>query len=250
MKNIIQKSGRVLTYVSGGLSVIGFAQGLHSSKQNKTIIDTLNSQDEFKNNIIANQEETIRRSFELVKMTSKTTALSEDNENAVRAGKKIANISEQLKNTSDPSQIEMLTKDLSYHSKNLNSSLHEGSSKIEQLKTTLGDALNSGSNNKYFGNNIIENFQEYLSTLPLEKVGALAHILLCIAILWSIASIVFIFYGDILIRYYKLEERFPKLAKFIQLRRKFQQYYFVIDVSLMVIALLSIIYVNLLVFLN
>lgn len=42
-------------------------------------------------------------------------------------------------------------------------------------------------------------------------------------------SIVFIFYGDQLIIKYKIEERYPKLATIIKLRRKFQNYYFKIN---------------------
>lgn len=42
----------------------------------------------------------------------------------------------------------------------------------------------------------------------------------------ALTSIIFIFYGNILIEKYDLEKRYPKLAKLIQLRRKFQKYYF------------------------
>lgn len=41
----------------------------------------------------------------------------------------------------------------------------------------------------------------------------------------SIISIVFIFYGNKLLDYFNLEARYPKLAKLIILRRKFNQYY-------------------------
>jgi len=42
----------------------------------------------------------------------------------------------------------------------------------------------------------------------------------------ALTSIIFIFYGDILIKKYDLENKYPKLAFIIQLRRKFQKYYF------------------------
>jgi len=44
-------------------------------------------------------------------------------------------------------------------------------------------------------------------------------------IIVSLISIVFIFYGNIFLDYLNLEQRYPKLAKFITLRRKLQQYY-------------------------
>jgi len=45
-------------------------------------------------------------------------------------------------------------------------------------------------------------------------------------ILSSLVSIIFIFYGNILIEKYDLVNRYPKLAKFIELRKKYQKYYF------------------------
>ena len=45
-------------------------------------------------------------------------------------------------------------------------------------------------------------------------------------ILSSLISIIFIFYGDILLDKYKIAEKYPKLAKIIELRKKYQKYYF------------------------
>ena len=72
----------------------------------------------------------------------------------------------------------------------------------------------------------LENFnlQEFLSSL--SRLELFAFISLCFnsLILNAIISIVFIFYGDILIKYFNLEVRFPKLAKFISIRRKLNNY--------------------------
>lgn len=59
---------------------------------------------------------------------------------------------------------------------------------------------------------------------PIQKF---AFAILCFSqvVLSSLISIIFIFYGDYLIRRFDLENKYPKLAKFIQLRRKFQNYY-------------------------
>ena len=38
-------------------------------------------------------------------------------------------------------------------------------------------------------------------------------------------NIILVLYGDYLIKRFDLENKFPKLAKFIQLRRKLQTYY-------------------------
>ena len=43
----------------------------------------------------------------------------------------------------------------------------------------------------------------------------------------AIISIIFIFYGDYLIKKYNLESKYPKLATFIKYRRQFQKYYLI-----------------------
>jgi hypothetical protein len=60
-------------------------------------------------------------------------------------------------------------------------------------------------------------------------------------ILFSLISII---YGDKLIIFFDLENRFPKIAKFIQIRRKFQQYYLLMNIGLIIIVLEIIIYIH------
>jgi|SRR5882672_2003644 len=45
----------------------------------------------------------------------------------------------------------------------------------------------------------------------------------------SLISLIFVYYGDVLLTKFNLESRFPKLAKIIKLRRKFSRYYFLLD---------------------
>jgi hypothetical protein len=45
-------------------------------------------------------------------------------------------------------------------------------------------------------------------------------------ILSALISIIFVFYGNIFIEKYNLENKYPRLWKIIQLRQKYQKYYF------------------------
>ena len=54
---------------------------------------------------------------------------------------------------------------------------------------------------------------------------AFSGLLLNSLILSYTINIIFILYGDYLIKNFNLESRYPKLSKFIQLRRKLQSYY-------------------------
>jgi len=74
----------------------------------------------------------------------------------------------------------------------------------------------------------------------LNGIGQLAFslILLNYVILSSLITLAYIFYGDYLIKRFNLEVKYPKLAKVIALRRKFQTYYFTI--SFLTIAVIAI----------
>ena len=54
----------------------------------------------------------------------------------------------------------------------------------------------------------------------------------------AITSIVFIFFGDYLIKRFNLEVKYPKLAKIIALRRKFQRYYLILNISYIAFAVI------------
>ncbi len=76
----------------------------------------------------------------------------------------------------------------------------------------------------------------------IEKL-ALCGLALNQVILNSIISIVFVFYGDFLIKRFDIENKYPKISKFIQLRRKFQEYYLKINLITILICLLPQMYV-------
>jgi type I site-specific restriction endonuclease len=253
MNNLLKTAGKAIGYLGGGLTLITFAQGVKSNNQNKIIIESLKKRIELQEDLISKYEGQIKKDLDYTKLSSRITDINEETDKALRENDKLAEISNNLNNSNlDTSQIEFINKDISYHINNLENYLSSSNSKLEELKNIVKDIFGSGpsSSTNYLGKDTFDNLQVYLSSLPIEKVGALGHILISLAILLSVLSLISVFYGDSLIKYYNLETKFPKLAKFIQLRRKFQQYYFTLNISLIVTALLLIIYVNLIVFFN
>lgn len=77
------------------------------------------------------------------------------------------------------------------------------------------------------GNNFIDNYhdkldqwREFLLSLNDNQLASLISLTLGIIILLNFINIIVILNGNFLINYFKLEERFPKLAYFIKLRQK------------------------------
>ena len=106
------------------------------------------------------------------------------------------------------------------------------------------DKINKSSGNKY----TIDEISNFLSTLTFEQTVAITHIFGFIVIILSLISLFSVFYGNLLIDYFKLEEKLPRIAKIIQLRRKFQMFYSVLDFTLIFIVISIMFYIDLLLF--
>lgn len=94
---------------------------------------------------------------------------------------------------------------------------------IEQLRRSGHNFVDSFY--KYF-----EDFNNWISSLDYTQNIAFINLSGIFVILVTIISIIFIFYGNKILDYLNLEQRYPKIAKFIILRRKFQQYYLLWDI--------------------
>ena len=109
---------------------------------------------------------------------------------------------------------------------------------INEINKLVDKINRSGSNNNSLNN--IFDFSSYTTA----ELGAISHIFACIFIFGCLFDIAVAYYGDYLIIYYKLEEKYPRLAKWIKLRRKFQHYYIGLNIILISIVLLFVICVN------
>ena len=69
------------------------------------------------------------------------------------------------------------------------------------------------------------NYQDFINSLDPIEMLAFSGLLLNSLILNYTLSIILILYGDFLIKKFDLENKFPKLAYFIRLRKKLQNYY-------------------------
>ena len=115
----------------------------------------------------------------------------------------------------------------------------------QNVVKALIDSLNGKSN--LVSNFNLDSFYEYLNSLGLLELSALYHLivltLICI-ISFNILSAVL---GNEIIKYFNLEERFPKLAVFLRLRLKFQRYYLILNFSLIYIICIASILINIIV---
>jgi hypothetical protein len=109
----------------------------------------------------------------------------------------------------------------------------------------LVDSINGS--NKLVSDFNLEYFYEYLNSLSLLELSALYHIIVLIVIAILSFNVLSAVLGNEIIKYFKLEENFPKLAAFLRLRLKFQKYYLTLSFSLIFLLIFASIQINLLV---
>jgi hypothetical protein len=129
-------------------------------------------------------------------------------------------------------------------------SLKEEAVKVNNVIDKVLEFINSSSNNS---NNltfqdVLDNYYQFFDSLTLIQKGAFAHTLFCIGILFCIYDILVAYYSNKLILYFNLENKYPRLAKYIVLKRKFQDYYIKLNFIIIIILTLFVLYTNIYIF--
>jgi hypothetical protein len=121
----------------------------------------------------------------------------------------------------------------------------------EELRVLLSKFNGSGSNN--FTESITQlilEYQDFISSFSLIQKLTLINMLTGVLILNCLLTLIAVFYGESLIIYFNLENKFPRFTKFIKLRSKFQQFYFFVNSIIIIIAIVAMIYANYLMFIH
>lgn len=99
-------------------------------------------------------------------------------------------------------------------------------------------------------NNLIENYRNYLSCLDMEQTLSLLHIIFCISILIALYNLIMVFYSEQILKYFDLENKYPKFGRFLKMRSKFQLYYFTLNFIIILVVLLFLLLLNIAIFLK
>ena len=78
---------------------------------------------------------------------------------------------------------------------------------------------------------LTNSLNEFYSQLGLGESLAAVNLSGCLVIIVSMISLIIVLYSDTLIIKYKIVERYPRFKNIIEIRRKFQKYYLIWDIS-------------------
>jgi hypothetical protein len=176
------------------------------------------------------QNEIIKNKLELLKIN-----LEECNQNSNRE----IGLLKSMDKTSIDSQNK-----IEYHTNNFITENEKTQNLIEDFISLFIDK------NKFIGNNfpdidlLINKWNNLISNLSIEQLGAFAHLLSALTIFFCLSTIISIVYSDFLLKYLKIEEKYPKLTKILKIRKMFQHYYLLLNFIFIITILLGIVIVN------
>jgi|SRR5882672_3044889 len=251
LKQLINKTGKYFSIGVGLLTIDSYIRDVKNNKllenYNKVVDRNRLLEDKF-NKLLENKistEETKIKIVEALVKRKESLDIVRDEINSIKEINKSLEIAveEETRNN--------IISEINSKINNLSQNINFSNNKLSEIiDTILNNNSGEGSNSMFIDqiNYFIIAYKNFLDTLTLMQKGAIAHISMSFFILFCLFSLIGIFYGDSLIRHLRLEDRFPKLARFIQIRRKFQQYYFFLNTLFIILALFTIIYINILVF--
>lgn len=139
---------------------------------------------------------------------------------------------------------------ISYKDSSSNNGIVENTLSTDTIFNTernkfLESISSSSDNTNNFLGGYLDKYYNMIGNASTVELGAIGHLIISVTLLYELWGLVAIFYGDWMIIKFKLEDRYPRLAKYIRIRRKFQVYYFTYTSITMAIALLFVAYANL-----
>lgn len=117
---------------------------------------------------------------------------------------------------------------------------------FQKLLEKAVEYVEKSNSGKFIDNleELINSYKDFLSSLNIDQLCQLISITSSSIILICLFNIVIIYYSNYIIDYLKLEERFPKLAKFLKIRKMYQNFNIFLNFLIILIVIIFIIYVN------
>lgn len=249
MKNEINKTS--LNVESLGKSVERVEDKINKMSANKSDTETFTDFACKKINELFSNDKVLETAFKNVKTDSENLNKYSDRRGELLEELKNKALSEdQIKNIQDQiSQYDnLITKAL----QSMNKNLELMPKKTDEISSKVIKALEEFNNdkNKWLDNisEQIDNINNFFLSLSHEQNLALFNFSGTFVITITVINILFIFYGNKLLDYFNLEKRYPKIAYFINLRRKFQEYYLLWNTFIIIIVSIIMLIINFLFF--
>nr|YP_010170400.1 LAGLIDADG homing endonuclease [Phanerochaete carnosa]QRZ60382.1 LAGLIDADG homing endonuclease [Phanerochaete carnosa] len=137
--------------------------------------------------------------------------------------------------------------DSEYMSTEAQTKLVENSNQINSCVEAIQKLINNSGNKNFIS--WLNQYYDFLNSLSLHQESSFVNILLFLILMFSVFNFLAIFFGNEIIKYFNLENKFPSLATFFKLRTKFKKYYLLWSIFVLFVVCSVGICINLLILL-
>jgi len=102
--------------------------------------------------------------------------------------------------------------------------------------------------NKLIDLNIFNELQNYINNLNYFQTLALSHIFAIILIFILLIDLMSIYFSDYLLQKFNIKNKYPKICKLLEIRRKFRLFYLIKDLLIIIIILIALFILNIMLF--
>jgi polyhydroxyalkanoate synthesis regulator phasin len=234
LKDIFLKVGKILPYI--GIIIALENRNLAREAKLARLEKAKECNDKLLSEIQSKHEMIVANEKIQTKIVHQTADVSDNISSVTQCNDLIKELVNRLKDPNiSPQEFEFI-------SGALNQRIDEQAELIEKANTKLQnliDSLVSNGNGFIDWSNItINKYKDYLSILDIEQINGLINILGLIVISSCFISIIIILYNDYLIKIFNLEVKYPRINRFLQLRRNFQRYYLNLNITAIFITLI------------
>lgn len=237
LNDILTKAGKLLPYIGLFFGLQNFAMAKEAKKARLEVASTLHKK--LLEELQSRQDIIIANQTSQNKIAGLSADAADHLDSVSTHSHIISELAKKLANPDlDPQEREYILGLLNHNTDQFSTSLENANTTLQQII----DSICSNSNNLISPLNslssLIEKYRDFLSSLAVEQFCPLINLLGLIVIFSCLISISAIVYSDYFIKYLNIEAKYPRIAKFIQLRRKFQKYYFNFNFLLILVTLI------------
>lgn len=256
MKELIQKLKTLVPIAVGIISVDGYRRALTSENSTSRLTKAAESLETTNKKFETLRSEVLQKQENIDILDVKEIACQNRIDNLISSYRKAwARYKEykesDLSSESNKGIVDSILQELANLTESLSVELEElvitKARKSVELEDILKNISDSTSINKLFENSLV-NINSMFSDLSTAQLGALGHIFMGIGLYYCVINIASAYYGDKLIIYFKLETKYPKLARWIRYRRVYQNYNIAFNLILILGLAGYIVFVNISVF--
>nr|YP_025887.1 plasmid hypothetical protein 1 [Moniliophthora perniciosa]AAQ74288.1 plasmid hypothetical protein 1 [Moniliophthora perniciosa] len=188
-----------------------------------------------------NQSDRLKYQSSLIRVEDYNKNIAAESQKVIDKRFRINKLNEEKEHLTDESQKGLIEAEIKQLERTIELSLIEITKSSEQIKkeSQIIEKIDVDLSDEEVKSSIFSNIFELFDSMDVFSKIALSILAGNSVIVSCLISIIFIFYGNLIIEKYQIEQKYPNLFRIINLRRKFQKYYLITSISYIFIVTLT-----------